>query len=211
MKSKTLVAALALASLTVAGAHADEPAGSIPAGTRLRFHLTAPVSSNSSKTGQLFQFVLIDPIAIDGRTIAAAGAVGFGTVYLAGHAGTSGHEGDLTLRLDSLPTVDSHNVYFADQRFTVNGRNRKAAALALGFVPYAGFGAFFIRGSDIRLDTTTPVETILLRPAIIAYAPPSPTAPASPLATGIVSPSSTFSAEPTEQPSVSPSHSSSPG
>jgi len=145
----------------------------IPAGTRLRFHVDTALSSNGSKTGQAFGFVLLDPIQVDGRVIAPSGAIGSGTVFLAGHAGNQGHEGDLTLRLDSLNTAADAGVTFDDQRFQINGRNRKAAATILGFVPYAGLGAMFIRGSDIRVDPSTPIETVLLRPATFGPGPPS--------------------------------------
>jgi hypothetical protein len=148
----------------------------IPAGTRLRFHVDAPLSSNGSKTGQAFGFILLDPIQVDGRVIAASGAVGSGTVFLAGHAGNQGHEGDLTLRLDSLNTTGDAGVTFDDQRFQINGRNRKAAATILGFVPYAGLGAMFIRGSDVRVEPSTPIETVLLRPA--TFGSPSKASPA---------------------------------
>jgi hypothetical protein len=157
----------------------------IPAGTRLRFHVDEPLSSNGSKTGQAFGFVLLDPIEVDGRVIAPSGAAGSGTVFLAGHAGNQGHEGDLTLRLDSLNAAADAGVTFADQRFQINGRNRKAAATILGFVPYAGLGAMFIRGSDVRVDPSTPIETVLLRPATFGLpaaspsAGPLPSAPAS--------------------------------
>ena len=67
----------------------------IPAGTHVKFHLTETVSSNQSKTGQPFHFVLLDPILVDGSELLPAGTEGSGTVYLAGKAGTGGHEGDL--------------------------------------------------------------------------------------------------------------------
>jgi hypothetical protein len=89
-----------------------------------------------------------------------------GTLLLAGKAGTSGHEGDLTLRLDSIPTVSGRQLIFDDQRMRINGRNRKVVAGVLGFIPYAGLGARFIRGSEISLDPQTPLTTVLDRKAV---------------------------------------------
>jgi hypothetical protein len=144
----------------------------VPAKTTLRFHLTEPLSSDKSKTGMPFAFVLLDPIVVDGQTLVPSGASGSGTLLLAGHAGTSGHEGDLTLRLDSIQALDGRDVYFADQQLHIDGRNKKIMAGTLGFVPFAGIGARFIRGADIRIDPATPIETVLDRAAPLGPPPP---------------------------------------
>jgi len=194
------------ASAPAAASSPGTPAVAIPAGYRLRFHVDALISSNGSKTGQTFGFVLLDPIQVDGQVVAPSGAVGSGTVFLAGHAGNQGHEGDLTLRLDSLDAAADAGITFADQRFQINGRNRKAAATILGFVPYAGLGAMFIRGSDIRVDPSMPIETVLLRPATFASSPKaSPATAASPSASGSPSAGPVASSPPQPSPSVTSS------
>ncbi len=121
----------------------------------------------TSKTGQSFTFTLIDPITVGASRIVAAGAHGHGTVLLAGHAGTGGHEGDLTLRVDYVQTPDRNELAFKDARFEVNGRNRKIASAALGLVPYAGLGARLIRGREIRLEPDTPVLYVSKQPATV--------------------------------------------
>jgi hypothetical protein len=156
---------LAAAILLAALAASAPPPVSLPAGTHLLFHLVRPLTSDRSKTGQPFTFVLIEPVEIGGRVLVANGAVGTGTVVLAGHAGTSGHEGDLTLRLDALPAANGSQVTLCQQRLRINGRNKKMMAGVLGFIPYAGLGARFIRGSDIRITTRTPIETVLVQPS----------------------------------------------
>jgi hypothetical protein len=165
-----LTALLVLAGQTAAGADipGDDSARSemLPAKTALRVHLTEALSSDHSRTGQHFSFVVLDPVAVDGRPLIARGAKGAGTVLLAGKAGTAGHEGDLTLRLDSVPTVGGHKLVFDDQRIRINGRNRKVMSGALGLIPWAGLGARFIRGSEIRIDPRTPITTVLDRAAV---------------------------------------------
>jgi hypothetical protein len=104
--------------------------------------------------------------------IPATGSMGSGTVVLAGHAGPNGHEGDLTLRLDTLQTADGRVVTFADQRFEIDGRNYKIASGVLGFTPFVGVAARIIRGKEISVDPATPIETVLLHPATIAYPTP---------------------------------------
>lgn len=150
---------------TSAAASAGDRLETIPAKTPLHFHLAESLSSDRSITGQRFSFVMLDPIVVRGKTLVAKGTVGAGTVLLAGHSGTSGHEGDLTLRLNSIPTVDGRQLIFDDQRMRINGRNRKVMAGVLGFIPYAGLGARFIRGAEIRITRDTPVTTVLERNA----------------------------------------------
>jgi hypothetical protein len=162
---RVMLAAVLLATASIGASFDDSSANAIPAGTRLTFHVTAPISSSESKTGQPFAFVLSAPITAGPRSIPVDGTTGLGTIFLAGHAGTSGHEGDLTLRLDSLRTSDGHVVTFDDQRFQINGRNRKIVSGVLGLIPYVGIGSHFIRGSEVRVDPATPIETVILRPA----------------------------------------------
>jgi hypothetical protein len=158
-----LAATMLLAAL--AGKPVSVPAPvSLPAGTHVRFHLVRPLASDRTKSGQQFSFVMLQPLAVGGRVIVADGTVGFGTVVLAGHNGTSGHEGDLTLRLDGVPAVNGTQVMFCQQRLRINGRNRKIMSGVLGFIPFAGLGARFIRGSEIHISTKTPIETVLLKP-----------------------------------------------
>jgi hypothetical protein len=152
----------------------------VPAGTRVRFHVDSALSSAESKTGQHFSFTLLDPIAVASQVLVPAGAEGAGTVLLAGHAGTSGHEGDLTLRLDSVGSADGTRLAFADQRFEINGRNRKVTSSVLGFVPFAGMGARFIRGSESRVTPDRAIVTVLKHPATVGPASEGDASPPSP-------------------------------
>ena len=158
-----LATALLTAILTADAPSAPTPV-SLPAGTHLRFHLVRPLTSDRSKPGQPFSFVLLAPVAVGGRVVLADGAVGTGTVVLAGHNGPSGHEGDLTLRLDRMPAANGAPVLFCKQQLRINGRNKKVVSGVLGLIPFAGLGARFIRGSEIHISTRTPIETVLLEP-----------------------------------------------
>ena len=140
----------------------------VAAGTRIRFHVDAPLSSATSKTGETFAFTLLDPVQTTGARVIPSGTKGSGTLLLAGHAGSGGHEGDLTLRLDTLDLGNGLTLHFGEQRFEVNGRNRKAASSILGFVPIVGYAAMFMRGNEVRIDPATPIETVLQRPALIS-------------------------------------------
>jgi hypothetical protein len=174
---RVLTAAILMLA-TGTAALADPIVDAVPAQTPVRFHLTQAVSSNQSKSGTPFTFVLLDPIAVGATTLVPSGAIGDGTLVLAGHAGTSGHEGDLTLRLDSIRTSDGRRIRFDDQRLRINGHNKKIMAGVLGFIPYAGMGARFIRGADVRIDSDTPIVTRLERAATLDAGQPVALEPA---------------------------------
>lgn len=169
---------MALSAPCVAATLPDDanptPPEIIPAKTALRFNVTQQLSSEKSTTGQRFDFVMLDPIVVDGRTVVAAGTTGHGTLLLAGHAGNAGHEGDLTLRLDVIPTVDDRQMIFADQLLRINGKNKKIMSGVLGFVPFAGLGARFIRGQAVVIEPDQPIQTILDRDASTLNALPAP-------------------------------------
>jgi hypothetical protein len=175
-----LAATLSLCAVPLTPVFADPTPGSpnitIPSGTRLRFHLTTPLASDRNKAGDAFSFALLDPVVVDGQTLVERGALGTGTVLVSGHNGTLGHEGDLTLRLNGVRVSESKAVHFADQQFEVNGGNRKAESRILGIIPDAGIAALFMRGKEVHIDTTTPIQTVLLHPAAItdALAKPAP-------------------------------------
>ena len=141
-----------------------------PTGTTLHFHLTQTVSSNGSKTGSTFGFVMDEPIVRDGKTLVAAGTAGTGTVVLAGPAGMRGHEGDLTLRMDSIPTVNKDQILQINQTVEINGRNIKLYSAALGFVPFVGLGASFLHGQNIAIPPDKPITTVLKQDAALAPA-----------------------------------------
>lgn len=147
-----LFAASVLATAVAASTIAVPTPVTLPSGTHLRFHLVRPLASDRSKAGQSFSFVLLGPVAVGGRVVVADGAVGTGTVILAGPAGASGHEGDLTLRLDQVPAVNGAAVAFCQQLLHINGRRK------------TGVFSVFARGSESRISTKTPIETVLTQP-----------------------------------------------
>jgi len=175
--------ALSIAALAATALASTEPrlrVVDIPSGTHVRFHVNAPLSSNESKTGQRFGFILVEPIVVAGQVVAPAGDGGEGTVLLAGPAGMKGHEGDLTLRIDFVEEADGSDVVFDNQHFEINGTNAKAASALAGFIPIVGFFAQFMRGQDEHLGVNHEIETVLDRPASILTAPEEPACVATP-------------------------------
>lgn len=149
-------------------AHAYTMTTTIPAGTQIRFHLDSQLSSNGSKTGQRFTFTMLDPIAIGDRVVVPSGSVGQGTVLLAGPAAWAGHEGDLTLQLDSVQTATGQILKFTDQRLEVNGpKFRGSESLfhtSIMTLPKD------LQGHDVTIDTNRTLTTDLTSSATVVGA-----------------------------------------
>ena len=169
-----VVCSLALALLSVAGVAFAQELAALPPGTPLQVKLSEALSSNGSKTGQVFAFTMATPVTVEGRVVVEAGAKGKGTVVLAGHAGGSGHEGDLKLRFNSVSAAGGGMLPLAAD-FTTEGHKRKTAALLSGFIPFVGMGApYLIRGDDIEIKAGTVLKvstpTVAVSPAAHADA-----------------------------------------
>lgn len=131
-----------------AGAEYYPPVGTmIPPSVSTRIRLNQTISSATSRTGRNFTFTVVDPIRIGRRLVSRAGSRGSGYIVLAGHSGSGGHEGNLTLHIDTIPTVNG-NILACDEQFEMNGRKRGLLTSALGLVPIAGIAAGFIQGSN---------------------------------------------------------------
>ncbi len=74
----------------------------LTAGTPLSIRLQNSVSSATANPGDRFDFVLAEPIVINGKTIAPAGAIGTGRVIAAKSSGRLHNAGYIRLGLASL-------------------------------------------------------------------------------------------------------------
>jgi hypothetical protein len=137
----------------------------VPEAFAFKLHLMRPVSSAKSKPGEGVAFEMSEPIVVAGETIVERGAKGHLTVVVSGHAGSSGHEGDLTLRFDGVDATQGRHLVFDRQVIEINGHNNKVASAVLGFTPIVGLGARFIRGKDVTIEPSRVMTTILLHPA----------------------------------------------
>jgi hypothetical protein len=151
MKSTILTATLAMAGLWTAGcgshsttdAQAAEPGttttpGSdshgmfdsftkkditIPAGTPIAVRLQSTISSASAQPGDSFDYVLAEPLVVDGKKIADAGAAGRGRVVSARHSGRLHNSGYLRISLASLEVegdqvpVQSSSIFLAGGKY----------------------------------------------------------------------------------------------
>lgn len=111
----------------------------VPAGTPVAVRLQSSVSSATAGTGDRFAVVLAEPIIVNGKTIAPAGASGTGRVVTARRSGRLHNSGYLRLALDSIElngkevSVNSSTIALSGGRYT----KRNAAWIGGG----AGAGA----------------------------------------------------------------------
>lgn len=149
----------------------------IPAGTTIVVEFSETLSSATTLTGQLIGLRLRDPLVVDGRTIAEAGAIGGGEVIDAARSGMGGRSGKLI--------VSGRFMEIAGQRARIRGLqvvvagedNSREAVNTMMLVPYVGWMGGFIEGGEIEIPAGTRAEARLTTNLVIPLsALPAPTA-----------------------------------
>src|SRR5581483_8178085 len=107
-----------------------QPAITVPAGTPIAVRLQATVSSESAVSGQMFDAVLAEPLVVDGKTVAPAGAAAVGRVVTAKRSGRLKSPGYLRLTLASV-TIDGKSVPVQTSSIFAAGASHKKRNFAL--------------------------------------------------------------------------------
>jgi hypothetical protein len=106
----------------------------VPANTAIYVRLQQPISSATAQSGQNFSAVLDEPLAVDGQTLAPAGASVAGTVVAARESGHFNSTGYLRITLTSM-VLNGKQVSIQTNSMFVGGGNYKKRNLA-----FAGSG-----------------------------------------------------------------------
>jgi len=154
--------ALALGGMAGAAQAQAAPCCTIAAETAVRIEIVAPVSSRSSRTGQLFAIRLAEPILVDGRALVPAGAAGIGEVVHAARRGGGGTPGELILAARYLDhggvRIALHKLRFA--RSGADGR--------IGFV--VGYPASYLLttpGGHVDVPAGTILQALVAAPVTL--------------------------------------------
>lgn len=104
----------------------------VPAGTPVIIRLQNSISSASATPGQSFDFTLVEPIVVDGKTIAAAGANGVGRVVAARSSGRLHNAGYLRIAMASLDVQGKQVPVQSSSIFITGGRYAKRNTAFIG-------------------------------------------------------------------------------
>lgn len=96
----------------------------VPQGTPVAIRLQHAISSASTATGDSFDFVLAEPLVVNGKTVAPAGAPGVGRVVAARKSGRLHNAGYLRLALASVE-VEGKQVPLQSSSIFVSGGSYK--------------------------------------------------------------------------------------
>jgi hypothetical protein len=158
----------------------------IPAGTTITVEFTETLSSHDSQTGQLVGLRLVEPLVVEGRTIAEPGAVGGGEVIDASRSGMGGRSGKLIVSGRFIEVGGQHARIRGLQVVIAGEDNSREAVNTMILVPYVGWMGGFIQGGEIsipagtraqaRFATEVHVPLSALPTVVATTAPPDPTA-----------------------------------
>jgi hypothetical protein len=126
----------------------------VPANTAIYVRLQQPISSTTAQSGQSFSAVLDEPLAIDGQTLAPAGAPVTGTVVAARESGHFNRAGYLRITLTSI-MLNGKTVPIQTNSMFVGGgsyKKRNLAFMGSGTGGSAWLGALV--GGGAASDTT---------------------------------------------------------
>lgn len=104
----------------------------VPAGTPVIIRLQNSISSASATPGQSFDFTLVEPIVVNGKTIAAAGANGVGRVVAARNSGRLHNAGYLRIAMASIDVQGKQVPVQSSSIFISGGRYGKRNAAFIG-------------------------------------------------------------------------------
>lgn len=104
----------------------------VPAGTPVIIRLQNSISSASATPGQSFDFTLVEPIVVNGKTIASAGANGVGRVVAARNSGRLHNAGYLRIAMASIDVQGKQVPVQSSSIFISGGRYGKRNAAFIG-------------------------------------------------------------------------------
>jgi ABC-type transport system substrate-binding protein len=104
----------------------------VPAGTPITVRLQNSISSATAVPGQSFDFTLVEPLVIDGKTVAPAGAAGQGRVIAARQSGRLHNAGYLRVGLASIGINGKQVPVQSSSIFVSGGRYAKRNVAYIG-------------------------------------------------------------------------------
>ena len=148
----------------------------VPALTPVELEFVDAASSRTSKSGDLVELKLAEPIVIEGRTIAPAGAKAFAEVIQASRSGLMGKAGELTFAARYIEVGDKHlplkrfgfgRSQGSDPSGTLMTLNVAAAAA----LPVASVALIFVSGGNVDIKSGARAHAVVATDTIVASNP----------------------------------------
>lgn len=133
----------------------------VPALTVIAIEISEALSSNRSKSRQMFAFTLAEPLTVDGHLVAPKGTPGVGEVVHAAKSGIGGKAGELILAARYLDLDGTRVPLRSLKAGAGQGKDNSGAVMTGGMVaaaalPVAALAGFFITGGEVRVPQGTP-------------------------------------------------------
>jgi hypothetical protein len=142
----------------------------VPEGTPVVVETIELVSSRFLRTGDSFNLRLAEPLVVNGRTVAPAGAVGEGEVIDAGRPGVGGKPGKLVLAARYIQYAKVR-VPLRGFHVALAGRDHSGEALAVSIA--VGLPGFFVQGGNVDVPAGTRATAKVAQKVVLPPAPPS--------------------------------------
>lgn len=130
----------------------------VPAGVVVEIELVERVSTKTQKTGDRFPLRLAEPLVLDRRILAPAGALGVGEVIQATRPGMGGKPAKLVLAARYLE-VRGRRIPLSGLQLSASGKNNAMAAQAVGLSGIAfgplGFIGLAVPGGNVDFPAGT--------------------------------------------------------
>lgn len=145
--------------------------------TPVRLIIRGHLGSKISKSGDLFDLELAEPVLVDGKEAIPAGTRGQGEVVHAKKSGGSGASGELVLAARYLE-VGGRRLRLRSMHIATAGEDKIGAVNTLNVasvaspVPGLSLIGFFVKGKGIDLPEGTPAVAKTAEPFLIEISPP---------------------------------------
>jgi hypothetical protein len=110
----------------------------VPAGTPVTVRLQHSISSASAASGSNFDFTLVEPLVVNGRTVAASGSRGVGRVVASRKSGRLHNSGYLRIAMASIEFEGAQVPVQSSSIFVSGGKHAKRNTTFIGGSAAAG-------------------------------------------------------------------------
>jgi hypothetical protein len=139
----------------------------LPGGTIVTVFVVDPISSATAHVGDTFAVRAKDDVVVNGWVAISKGAEGQGEVLSVEQAGKHGHPGTIGIQMDWIYAADGEKVRLTSQNKTQEGEGKAGESstvtiISAVFLGIPGlFAHNFVKGKDITLDDTHPLQAFI--------------------------------------------------